>query len=218
MKRLIFSILTLMVICTSAWARIMDLGVTAGMNISKAETDDANAYYGWVPDSQHGWYAGLQFKFTFPVTGLGLDLSATYSQNEGTLRLASKDQLGNTSVEEVDGEVGFVTIPLHLRWDMNLPAVEYAVAPYLFTGPQASYAVKKLEERIDQKYNDIKFETDDLIWKWNLGMGVILLKRFQLSYAYEFPLSTSTSFKDALNNIEADYSQGTHRIGLTYFF
>lgn len=209
----------MMIACTALNARVVDFGVTGGMNITKAEADNEYSAYGWTPDAKNGWYAGLQLKFTLPIVGFGLDVSAIYSENEATLRLATKDQLGSISTEDIDQKIGFITVPLHLRWDFNLPAVEYAVAPYIFTGPQASYSVKKFEDGLDNKYKDIKFKSEDLLWKWDLGMGVILLKRFQFSYAYEFPLSNGSSFKDmSVDNFEEDYKQGTHRIGLTYFF
>lgn len=218
MKKLLFSIIAMMALCTTLSAKVIDFGVTAGMNIVQAEANDENAKYGWSSDSQNGWYAGLQLKFTFPVVGLGLDVAATYAQNESTFQLATSDQLGegHGKLESIDKKTGFICVPLHLRWDISLPAVNYAVTPYFFTGPQANYSVKKFEDDVDQKFNDIDFNSESLVWKWDLGAGVILLKHLQVAYAYEFPLTNTTSF--SYDDIKADYKMGTHRIGLTYYF
>lgn len=221
MKKLFFSILVMMTVCATLSARVVSFGVTGGMNINQTEGDDNSPQYkGWSLDSKNGWYAGLQLKFTFPVVGLGLDVAATYSQNEATLQMAQQqgmEGVGTGNLEK-SSKTGFITVPLHLRWDINIPAIDYAVAPFVFTGPQASYAVKKLEDDIDTKFNDMEFKSESLLWKWDLGAGVILLKHLQVSYAYEFPLSDGSSFKAATKDIDVNYKDGTHRIGLTYFF
>lgn len=217
MKKVLFSVLAMMALCSTLSAKILDFGVTAGMNINNTETEttDSNySYQGWSADYKSGWYAGLQLKASLPLLGLGVDAAVTYSQNEATLK-----QSGGSSESET---VGFLTVPVHARFDLDILLIDYAAVPFIFTGPQASYAMNKVEDKIKDLQNDnnVKIETNDLVWKWDIGAGVILAKHLQVAYAYEFPLTNGLSIKDKndAKAISKDYKNGTHRLGVTYFF
>ena len=212
MKKIIFTLIAIVAFCITAQAAgPFKFGVTAGMNITKGEvsSDEAN-WNGWSKDSESGWFAGFQFKATIPVVGLGLDASLVYSRE-------------NVKIEEGETEhLDYLAVPLHLRYDLELPAISYAFVPFIFTGPQAGIAMTKL----DKTYRtlDEHFETNitnkDLVWRYDLGFGVILLNHLQAAYSYSFPLSNTYEgkFKDKTSQFESDYKQGVHRISLTYFF
>lgn len=218
MKKVLFLVLALCAVTTTASAKIFGFGVTAGMNVNKTDVSEENKL-GLEPDAKSGWYVGLQAKFTLPIVGFGVDGAITYSQNEATMKLDK--QVGGKDLTSFDKTVGYITVPVHLRYDLNLPIVSNFVAPYVFTGPQASYALSKLEDDFSKEEKDLLgYKTEDFAWKWDLGLGAILLDHLQVSYAYEFPLSKTSSFTDAALGValKGEYKQGTHRIGVTYFF
>lgn len=220
MKKIILSIFAMVVACSTVSAKILDFGVTAGANIIETEVSGDNANtLGWAPDAKSGWFAGLQMKVTMPVIGLGFDAAVTYAQNEMTMKKTG-NAVGTTDLSKFNKEVGYITVPVHLRWDINLPLAGNVAAPFVFTGPQASYALSKFEDDLNSAESVAlsNYKTEDFVWKWDLGLGVILLNHLQASYAYEFPLTNVSSLEGVAKNLETDYKQGTHRIGLTYFF
>ena len=225
MKKIIFTLLAIVMLCTTAHAGSpVNFGITAGMNIAKGEVSNDKANWkGWSPDSENGWFAGIQLKFTLPIIGLGIDGSLIYSRENVSIPVecSTVSCSPSTEMSEVSGlkneneHLDYLAVPLHLRYDLQLPAVSYAFVPYIFAGPQAGLTLSK----IDKSYQD-KIETEDLVWRFDLGAGVILLKHLQASYSYSFPLSKTYEgkFKDQTSQFESDYKQGVHRISLTYFF
>lgn len=204
MKKLFFTLLVFMTFFTAVTAGPLSFGVTAGMNISKGETNKD-----WSPDSENGWFAGLQLKASLPIIGLGVDVSALYSQETVSIPVTS-----GTTISTETEKLKYVAVPLHLRYDLSIPGINLAVVPFVFTGPQAGLAIGKL----DKAYQD-KITTKDLVWRYDLGFGAILLKHLQASYSYSFPLSNTYEgkFSDK-DKFDEDYKQGVHRISLTYFF
>lgn len=221
MKKLFFTLLVLMTFFTAVKADPFRFGVTAGMNITKGEMNSDYNYKGWSPDSENGWFVGFQLKASLPVIGLGLDVSALYSQETVSVpvSLISFDDMGgnyNGTVKTETEKLKYLAIPLHLRYDLSIPGINLAVVPFVFTGPQAGLTLSKL----DKSYQD-KITTKDLIWRYDLGFGAILLKHLQASYSYSFPLSNTyegKDFGDKKDQFDEDYKQGVHRISLTYFF
>lgn len=223
MKKLFLSLLVLMTLCTTAVANPFDFGVIAGMNISKGETSSNVNYKGWSPDTENGWFAGVQLKVSLPIVGLGIDASLVYSQETLSVPVAlhSYDGMGDGDytgqVKTETSKMKYLGVPLHLRYDLNIPGANWIAVPFIFTGPQANLAVSKL----DQKYREVqKLNSKDLIWRYDLGGGIILLKHLQAAYSYSFPLSKSYEgkFSDKKDQLDEDYKQGVHRISLTYFF
>ena len=207
MKKLFFTLLVLTTLFTAAKADPFSFGVTAGMNITKGETSMK-----WTTDSENGWFAGLQLKATIPVIGFGLDVSALYSQESISIPVATSSSAISTETEKLK----YVTVPLHLRYDLSIPGINLAIVPFVFTGPQAGLTISKL----DKSYQE-KITTKDLVWRYDLGAGIILLKHLQASYSYSFPLSDTyegKDFGDKRDQFDEDYKQGVHRISLTYFF
>lgn len=208
MKKLLFTLLVIASIFTSLKAEPVRFGVVAGMNITKEETSSGVSYKGWSPDSQNGWFAGIQLKFTLPIIGLGFDASAVYSQENVTLPIEENG-------ENVVQKMGYVAIPVHLRYDLSLPVINHLVEPFIFTGPQAALNTTKINEAY---HNSVT--SKDLVWRYDLGAGVILLNHLQAAYSYSFPL-TSTYEGNIISqskDLSNDYKSGVHRISLTYFF
>lgn len=218
MKRILITLLTIVMLCTSAKAiSPFSFGVTAGMNVVKGEVDGRKQWKGWSSDSQKDWFAGLQLKFTAPIIGLGFDASLLYSRESVSLPPVSVTSTSGTELTNSDNtkKHDYLTVPVHLRYDLQIPGISLAAVPFIFAGPQASLSLSKIDEAYQKNV-----KMDDLIWRFDLGGGVILLKHLQAAYNYSFPLSKTYEgkFFDQKDQFESDYKQGVHRVSLTLFF
>ena len=207
MKKLLFSLLVFMTIFSATKDGPFRFGVIGGMNITKGETSSKVTYKGWSPDTENAWFAGLQLKGTIPVVGLGLDVSLLFSQETVSLP-------GDETTTETD-KLAYFSVPLHLRYDLSIPGVNLLAVPFVFTGPQANLAISK----VDRAYLD-NVSTKDLVWRYDLGAGLILFDHLQAAYSYSFPLSKTYEgkFSERKDQFDNDYKQGVHRISFTYFF
>ncbi len=212
MKKLFFTLLVFLTFFSAVKANPFNFGVTAGMNISKGETSSSVKYAGWSPDTENGWFAGFQLKASLPVVGLGLDASLVYSQE--TISVPVETTNAGTLTTDTE-KLKYLALPLHLRYDLSIPGANWVVVPFIFTGPQAGLTLSK----IDKSYQD-KITTKDLVWRYDLGGGVILLKHLQAAYSYSFPLSKTYEgkFSEKKDQFDEDYKSGVHRISFTYFF
>lgn len=198
-------------------------GVNGGLNISKVDGSGKGfADSGWDVESGQGYWAGVQFRWSMPVVGLGLDFGVNYSQE--TAAIKTKE---NKSVSD---KLKFINVPIHLRYDLNLPAVGNYVIPFVFAGPEVNYSISDLKtlleesphnfhhDQTSQKAKDA-LKSNKFIWRVDLGLGVILFKHLQLAYSYAIPLTDTFKFnEDVYKDSKANFKMGTHRIGATYFF
>lgn len=194
-------------------------GISAGANITKASGDGPGVWgTGWRFDTSGGYYVGLSARLSIPLINLGLDGSFLYSQEMADLRsegIMVRDRLR------------YFSIPLHVRYDMELPALSEALIPYAFIGPQCNLALNDFDwyEALSQHENwkdliDQRPETftSRQHWKLDLGFGLILLHKIQIAYCYAIPLNDTFSFQTAVEDGNNNFRLGTHRIGVTYFF
>lgn len=207
MKKIFFTILAISALATTnAQASIFNWGVTGGMNITKTEVDETDFIKNWSPDSETGWYAGLQFRIVVPIVGVGVDFGAVYTQETLTLPDNNKE------------DIGYLSVPVHLRYELKLPLINDALTPYIFTGPQASYNIQQIDDKVADT-----FKSEDLVWHWDLGAGVVLFDHIQVSYHYGFPLTNTgeymnPAFGTTTQQVESDWKMGTHHLGLTLYF
>lgn len=208
MKKLICSIFLLAaaLVVTPVSAKTFGWGVAAGMNISKADGGE------WKTDAENGWYAGLTAKVTIPILGFGLEASALYSQESVSVATVN----GNLTAAGSD-EIQYLSVPIHLRYDFQLPVVSKVAVPYLFAGPQFNYALNDLKLDGDFEAYTEKFDTENASWKFDLGLGALLINHLQVSYTYSFPISNSFEASDLLG-IKDDLKLSTHRIGVAWLF
>lgn len=202
-----------------AGSDILRWGVSAGANITKVSGDGPGVLNtGWRFDTSGGYYVGLSARLSIPLVNLGLDASFLYSQEMADLRsqgIYARDRLR------------YFSIPIHVRYDMELPALSSALIPFAFAGPQCNLALNDFDwydavsqyedwkEMIDQKPDN---STSRQQWKLDLGFGVILLHHIQIAYCYAIPLNDTFSFQTAIEDGNNNFRLGTHRIGVTYFF
>ena len=195
-------------------------GITAGGNITKADGDGKGFMdSGWNFDSSGGYFAGLSAKVDLPLSGLGIDASLLYSQEMVDIRTA-----GNIYTDKLR----YFSIPLHARYDFEIPVLSRLAVPYAFVGPQVNLALNDFDWyklfRQDPEKNQLDMDniednfTSKQVWKMDLGFGVLVVNHIQVAYTYSVPLESSFRFKTAYEDTSSHFKMGTHRIGMTYFF
>lgn len=186
-------------------ARTLGWGLTGGMNVSKIDLDK-NYEEMAKPEADKGWYAGITGLVSVPLLGFGFDGSIVYSQEEVNL---SKD--GDSETAQ------FISIPVHLRYDFRLPAVEKAFVPYLMAGPQFNYALNDVKFAIEEESDAKTVLKKANSWRLDFGLGMILLDHVQLTYSYGIPIGPSQKIHSA-GDVENTYKSGAHRLGMAIYF
>ena len=184
-------------------ARTLGWGLTGGMNISKIDLDQ-NYEDMAKPEADKGWYAGITGLVSVPILGFGFDGSIVYSQDK-----LSKD--GDSETAQ------FISIPVHLRYDFRLPAVEKAFVPYLMAGPQFNYALNDVKFAIEEESDAKTVLKKANSWRLDFGLGMILLDHVQLTYSYGIPIGPSQKIHSA-GEVENTYKSGAHRLGMAIYF
>jgi hypothetical protein len=154
-----------------------------------------------------------------PILNFGLDASFVYSQEMADMGS------GDANVME---KMRYFSVPVHVRYDLELPFFSNVIIPYVFAGPQCNFALNDFDlynlfrqdpESRQHLYEvDSEYRTNKRVWKVDLGLGVILFDHFQVSYFYALPLESSFRFKTVYEDTKSHFRMGTHHVGLTFYF
>jgi hypothetical protein len=176
-------------------AETFSWGITGGLNVSKLDAESAQ--------SNNGWYAGLTGKVTLPILNLGFDGSLLYSKERAGI-------MGN------DEDASFISIPINLRYDFQLPVLSNVFVPFVFVGPQFDWNVNNAQVAWQEGETLNYFRLKNSTWKGNIGVGAILCNHLQISYAYSLPFSDS--WYGTIASARENSKLSTHKIGVTYYF
>ena len=151
-----------------------DFGVVGGMNLTKA---DFREPVGRNFDSSNrcGWFIGPKVEFTVPLIGIGIDLSAQYSQRYIN---------GSDNVVEKTKALKTIEIPVNLRYQIGMPSI---VAAFVATGPQFGFNVGSSE--MSSFWSTENYKIKNSMLSWNMGLGVKVLKHIEVGAADNIALS-----------------------------
>lgn len=213
MKKIILSmcLAAVALMGTTASAKTFGWGITGGLNVPKIDWENAESQLKdkSTYDADNGWYAGVTAMVSVPILGFGLDGAVLYSQEKIS-----------------DENVQTISIPVHLRYDFNLPAVNKVIVPFVMAGPQFNYGLNDITLEgmtVGSIKEELKIDKANS-WKLDLGVGVILLNHLQVSYGYGIPMGDTGKLKAGVESaglaIDAakNYKMATHRIGVAYYF
>ena len=139
MKKRILSLLTVLtmvaVLPTSAQLKF---GVQGGFNLSEMSLDK-NLF---TTSNRAGFFIGPTVKFSLPLTGLGMDLSALYNREE------TKVEGVNTTTFNTVLKQQSLIVPVNVRYSIGLSDVANI---FVFGGPQVGFNIgDKVKEISDQ--------------------------------------------------------------------
>lgn len=159
-------------------------GPRVGMNVSLLSFDKST----FNSENRAGFTAGLQCEFTVPLIGVGADASVMY------VRRTAEFMNKVTDAKKVSNR-DYITIPVNLKYKLNLPAVNHIVRPFVTTGPEFSFLTSRTA--ISNAYYNKEFD-----WSWNLGLGIELFKHLQVAASYGWGISDSWAVKSSVAHAE----------------
>lgn len=149
----------------------LKFGIKGGLNI----TDMSLSKDVFETSNRTGFFIGPTIKFTLPIVGLGIDVSALYDQREGEVNVTSDDNtIVSTRLKQKS-----INIPINLRYDIGLGSL---AAVYIAAGPQFGFNVGDKNQSL---YNDIaEWRLSSSNFSVNVGAGVMLLSHLQIGANY----------------------------------
>lgn len=183
MKKTIMRVLVAVVMSATALtaaAGPFKIGPVVGANINSLNLNDAAANLS--ADNRCGFAAGVMAKFTVPIINVGVDLSAMYEYR-------------TTKMEDLEGSenihYNYLSVPLHVRYDIPMPVVSKVFYPTVFTGPNFAFRLGK------SVVNDFKANKYNI--GWDFGVGITLIQHLQISAAYTLGVNKAVSKLTPLN-------------------
>ena len=101
-------------------------GLMGGLNVSNVSTDITAKGVSETVNSRSGFFIGPTVKFTVPVVGIGVDVSAVYDQREGKAEDATTKTQSTIKAQSIQ-------IPINVRYTFGLGSMANVFA---FVGPQ----------------------------------------------------------------------------------
>lgn len=151
-------------------------GVTAGVNYNEIhfkQNDILNVTNGFGPQ------VGLTGEMNIPGIGFSIDGSLLYSMRSGKINYGERVVWHDQGLGNENCMMHFVDVPLTLKFKYhNLNGFENTAMPMVFVGPTFSFlAGKNLKEVNTYRPVSVLLQ---------MGIGVELFKRWQVSASYNF--------------------------------
>lgn len=164
----------------SATASPFQFGPVVGANVNTFSTSGSKLL---SSDNRCGITAGLMVKFTVPLVGVGVDLSAMYAKRSAEMNIG---EFGSSKVN-----YDYIAVPLHLRYDLNLPAIGSIFTPAVYTGPNFAFRTGK------SVVNDFKANKYNV--GWDFGVALTFVKHLQLAAGYTVGLNKALNYVPSTN-------------------
>ncbi len=167
----------------SAHAGGFKIGPKVGLNVNKFSMDK-DVVSG---DNRCGFTAGVNAQFTVPLIGVGADVSVMYTRRSQSDQIATINTTTLAASEKtINTHYDYISVPVHLMYKLDLPAINKIVAPYVVTGPDFSFRVSK------EIMNDFKAKKCNV--GWDFGFGVELIQHLQVSATYTLGMNKAVQY------------------------
>ncbi len=199
MKKNLFFTLIFLILTSPAFSQVK-LGIRGGFNLSQISLgDDLKAIIS--KENQVGFFVGPTIKVTSLLGSLGLDASALYNQ--------TNSKLNDKTLKQQE-----IAIPINLRLGFGLGQ---KVGVFLKTGPQFSFSIGDKDFEIS---NLTHYEISSSNFSVNVGAGLILLNKMEVSATYNIPCGKTGSFftLDGLKKNKRDNKSCFWQIGAAWYF
>ena len=183
------------------------LGLKGGINTSEVSVNDDV----WKTDNRLGFFIGPTVKFTLPIVGLGMDISALYEKRESKMK-SEDGKLGSVVSREQ------LAIPINARYSFGLGETANI---FLFAGPQVAFNLGKKDKEIVPDVADWTLKSSN--FSINLGIGCTLASHLQATIGYNIALGKTGEVELSTKGVEAskkkyDGRSNAWQLGVAYFF
>lgn len=166
MKKIILSLMAIMLVAIAPASAKVKFGAKGGINITHLSFNQDV----FSSSNRVGWFIGPTLKVGLPL-GFGVDGAVLFDSRK----------------TDVDGNkltFNSLQIPVNARFDVN-PVK--ALGIYIATGPQFGINFGDTQVKLNDLGNTMDMNRAAI--SWNIGAGVILFKHLELGAAYNFPIS-----------------------------
>ena len=183
------------------------LGLKGGINTSEVSVNDDV----WKTDNRLGFFIGPTVKFTLPIVGLGMDISALYEKRESKMK-SEDGKLGSVVSREQ------LAIPVNMRYSFGLGETANI---FLFAGPQVAFNLGKKDKEIVPEVADWTLKSSN--FSINLGIGCTLASHLQATIGYNIALGKTGEVELSTKGVETskkkyDGRSNAWQLGVAYFF
>ncbi len=183
------------------------LGLKGGINTSEVSVNDDV----WKTDNRLGFFIGPTVKFTLPIVGMGMDISALYEKRESKMK-SEDGKLGSVVSREQ------LAIPINARYSLGLGETANI---FLFAGPQVAFNLGKKDKEIVPEVADWTLKSSN--FSINLGIGCTLASHLQATIGYNIALGKTGEVELSTKGVEAskkkyDGRSNAWQLGVAYFF
>ena len=211
MKKTFGILLALALFTALPAAAQFDWGIKAGVNIAEKPSNLGDLKSAVKGDA--GWYVGPMAKVSLPVVGLGVEANLLYSQ--------TCTEIGGEKIKRQ-----CIDLPVYLRYEISIPAVNQFVEPFIAVGPQWSWNIGDRNFLIDavgvaagEYAPEYTLRKSNL--SLNLGLGVVLLDHLQIHGNYNLALGSTSDYStatDAVVNFATKSKTNTWQVSVAYLF
>lgn len=203
MKKIFTFVALVVAVCFAVPAQAQfKFGLKGGVNITDMSfnSDVLEA------SNRTGFFIGPTVKFTLPLLGFGVDVSALYDQREAEL----KDSDAKLKQKAIN-------VPINLRYDIGLGSL---AAVYLAAGPQFGFNVGDKSHTLVENVSEWTLKSSN--FSVNLGAGVMLLRHLQVGFNYNI-VCGKTGDVTVINTVSGAYESfrnrsNTWQISAAYYF
>ena len=188
-----------------ASAQGVQFGVKGGVNFTKLSLDNDAVDI----KSGIGFYAGPTLKIDF-LPFLGIQGALMYEQ--------TNSKVTNSGVEETIKRQAIV-LPIDLRVNLKL---NEASGLYVATGPQFDFNIGS-DFEFNHKNLKETFDFNTAMLGWNIGVGVMLSKKFEIGAVYNIGISKTGEIESEYDKAKASGTDmkpksKSLKVGITLFF
>ena len=210
--RKFFGILIMLALFTAApSAAQFKWGVKAGVNIAEKPTNLGELQS--VVKGEAGWFIGPMAKATIPVVGIGIEANVLYSQT-------------NTQVGGTDINSQCIDLPIYLRYELSIPAINRFFEPFIAVGPQWSWNVGDRKFNVDKDWiqgvvsgEDYNYTLRGSNLSLNIGLGAVIIDHIQIHANYNMALGSTSDYRDAKSALSSIESKtNTWQVSVGYIF
>lgn len=209
MRKFLAATLFLFTVATTAITAQIDFGIKAGVNLPEAPTLNVDDFKSSIRGNT-GWFVGPTAKFVIPVVGLGVEANLLYSQ-------------ANIDIDGQNILTQSIEVPLMLRYELSIPAINRIIEPFIAIGPQFGWNIGDKSFTLDN-IADIagrEYRIKDSNTSLNLGLGLVLFNHLQIHGNYNLALGKTADITGTIVDFTkelAEIKTNTWQVSLAYIF
>ena len=209
MRKFLAATLFLFTVAPTAVTAQIDFGIKAGATLPEAPTLNVDDFKSSIRGNT-GWFVGPTAKFVIPVVGLGVEANLLYSQ-------------ANIDIDGQNILTQSIEVPLMLRYELSIPAINRIIEPFIAIGPQFGWNIGDKSFTLDN-IADIagrEYRIKDSNTSLNLGLGLVLFNHLQIHGNYNLALGKTADITGTIVDFTkelAEIKTNTWQVSLAYIF